>query len=464
MILFLMACSGAPAPETSADAPPTAAPAAAATPAPRTARNLVIVTLDTTRADHLEIYGYPRPTSPALALFGQQSIVFDAAYAPTSTTLPAHWSLFTGVYPFEHGLLDNMGVVDDGQVFIANPEVSSLVEVAQAQGFQTAAFVSSVALKRHTGVDRGFQTFDEPAGTTRVAPETVERALSWLEGAQAPFLLWVHFIDPHWPYAPPEHFSAMFHADASVEAMLQSRGAVLSISQIHQVGAGGGETTQARTVDLIDAYDAEIRLMDSQLARLFSGLQKQGLWHDTAVVIAGDHGESLGQHRALSHGDIHGEQLRVPLMVAIPGAAPRRVAEAVSLVDVAAMTLPQVAGDWSGFLASGRGRDVLSAAIQGPVYAQRTEHPFGATWAWSMVEEGWKVVVEPDTDRVQLFNLMDDPHELNDRAAGEPERLAEMRARLLTEFDRQRASYTPTQGGALDGATREQLEALGYIH
>ena len=170
------------------------------------APNLVFVTLDTTRADHLGLYGYFRDTSPALDAFGSQAIVFERFIVPMATTLPTHASLFTATQPLEHGVLANS--TQGGSRFVPSTHLRSLAEVAGAAGWRTAGFVSSAVLKRGSGIETGFDAFDEPEGEQRNAEATTRTALAWLESTpRGPFLLWVHYFDAHWPYAPPPAYA-----------------------------------------------------------------------------------------------------------------------------------------------------------------------------------------------------------------------------------------------------------------
>jgi choline-sulfatase len=456
LMALWLACA---TPEEAPPPPPPAAP-----------DNLLLITLDTTRADHLGAYGYPRDTSPAMDLLASQSLVFDQAISPMSTTLPTHWSILSGAYPLEHGILGNFGNREEGAPpFQPHPGLRSLASIVSEQGWQTAAFVSAVPLKRHTGIDAGFQHFSEPREEIyyRPAQYTIDRAIDWLGQARedAPFFLWVHLFDPHFPYTPPEGYAREFQGDQeAVAARLAARGVPEVINRI--LAFDGSELAPASTaVDMINRYDAEIRYMDAQLARLLSALQSQGRWENTSVVLVGDHGEGLGQHSQVMHGDVYTEQLRVPMMIRVPGAAAGRVAHPVSAVDALPTALSMMPGDRSGFLAQSTGRD--ARAVTEPVFSQRTgDHRVDYSGpAWALRDGPWLFVHEPGA-RDRLHNLERDPFELVDVAAEEPERAAAMGAAVRARRDELAARYVAGEGTGegLSQELIEGLEALGYMH
>ncbi|HJS75544.1 MAG TPA: sulfatase-like hydrolase/transferase, partial [Vicinamibacteria bacterium] len=188
---------------------------AACAPSPRAvldSPNLVIVSIDTLRADRLGLYGYFRETTPFLDSLAKESLVFERCLAPMAVTFPSHLSLFTGAYPEETGAFANARV--GGLAFVPTARLRSLAQVLREGGYRTAAFVGATPLKRHTGIDAGFEHFDEPAAGQRRAGATNKRVLSWLAARDdGPFFLWVHYFDPHKPYDAPEPFRSKFEED-----------------------------------------------------------------------------------------------------------------------------------------------------------------------------------------------------------------------------------------------------------
>lgn len=429
--------------------------------------NLIVVTLDTTRADHLGLYGYFRETSPELDAFSQRAIVFERAIAPMATTLPTHLSLFTATHPLEHGVLANAR--QGGRRFEPSPALRPLAVACREAGYRTAAFVSGVPLKRGSGIEAGFDDFDDTIemGTIhRRAHLTTNAALEWLEEAsEAPFLLWVHYFDAHWKLKAPERIGRLFEVDPALEAWLAERGIPERTVRL--------DTEETSTHALHNLYDAELRFQDEQLGRLLAALQDRSDWARSAVLIVGDHGEGLSQHAHAAHGGTWDEQLRVPLLMRIPGEAPRRETGLMSVVDV----LPTFLGllrvpELSGRLDQATGRDALSERSQPQVLSQDgARHADETGYRYALTTPRWKYVhVEADGERVQelLFDLESDPFELRDVAAANPALVAELRERLASELDarrdlgRQLRASEPAESPP-DPRLAEQLRELGYV-
>ena len=285
--------------------------------------SVVLVTLDTERADHTSTYGYWLPTTPRLDAIAAQGTVFTNAYTATPSTAPSHASLFTSHYPSEHGVLRNGDVLD----------APTLTEILAHAGYATAAFVSAYPLARKFGYARGFAAYDDaftpgkasivmsewegqhvdsPAFDRR-ADATTARALSWLSAAprDRPLFLWVHYYDPHQPYDPPAPFRDAF-----------------------QPAAGSGRSPFERDVV---AYDGEIRFADEALGRLIQAVDEVVGADRTIVVVASDHGEGLMQHGWMGHGaHLYEELVRAILLVRVPGVdGGRRCAAPVEMIDVA---------------------------------------------------------------------------------------------------------------------------------
>jgi arylsulfatase A-like enzyme len=261
---------------------------------------LVVVTLDTTRADRLPMYGYASVATPALERLACEGVVFDRTRSVAPLTLTAHTSLFTGLYPPHHGVRDNA----DRALNAATP---TLATILHAQGFHTAAFVGSAVLASDRGLARGFDVYDDggapgaPPPRRRPGDVVVDRALSWLDAQEgAPFLLWVHLYDAHAPQRLPDDYRRAYG----------------------------------------DSYVGGIAFEDAQVGRLLDALDRKRLTDTTAVIVAGDHGESLGDHGETEHGIfLYEGTLHVPMILRASGIPPRRVAGLASLVDVLPTTL-----------------------------------------------------------------------------------------------------------------------------
>jgi arylsulfatase A-like enzyme/Flp pilus assembly protein TadD len=383
--------------------------------APATPRNVVLVTIDTLRADRVGT-----GVAPALDRFATAGIQFTAARTPVPLTLPAHTSLLTGALPATHGVHVNGQVLPD--------DVPTLATVLRGAGYRTGAFVGAYVLDRRFGLARGFDTYDDrvprdPRATERLeaerpANQVVDAALAWLDaGARQPFLLWVHLYDPHAPYVPP--------ADA----------------------AAGAPTP----------YDGEVAFASAQAGRIFDRLEARGLAGSTVVVLAGDHGEGLGDHGELTHGMLaYDSTLRVPLVVAAPGEAPRRITAPVSLADVAP-TLVRLAGVSGSLVAGASTRDRFAGDEDAAAFAE-TEYPASAGWSPLSVlaTSRWKLI---RSSQPELYDLGADPAEAANLAAGHRNEVQAMAARLTAARGVERARAAAA--GAPDAQAK--LRALGYV-
>ncbi|HXH37385.1 MAG TPA: sulfatase-like hydrolase/transferase [Thermoanaerobaculia bacterium] len=374
--------------------------------------NLLLISIDTFRADRVG------PATPALARLGNEGIRFETADSPVPLTLPAHASLLSGLLPLHHGLRNN-GV----GTFPASHD--TLATILVRAGYRTGAFVGSFILDHRFGLDRGFEHYDDEivrnasdsSGTfdaERRGGEVVDRALAWLkQGDARPFFAWVHLYDAHAPYAPPPPYP--------------------------------------------QTYDGEVAYVDAQVARLLAAVDRAS----TIIVVAGDHGESLGEHGELTHGLLLYEPaLHVPMIVAAPSLPPRLIHAAVSTIDLAptaaslvGVPFPQpVDGlDLAADLRAGR------EPQPAPIYAE-TQYP--ATFGWSELASmrlvDTKLISAPSPE---IYDLRRDPGETSNVLTGERRAYHD----LLTRLDQLRATAVASAPSTVDAETRAKLASLGYV-
>jgi arylsulfatase len=427
--------------------------------------NIVLVTLDTTRLDHLGCYGYFRATSPSIDRFAAECLVFDGCIVPISTTLPSHISIFTSFYPAEHGVRSNIGPKST-----VNPwdTKRSFTVFAREAGYRTAAFVSAAPLRRETGIDAGFEFFDQPAGAERPAGVTTDSAIVWLDAHEGePFFLWVHYYDPHYPFQAPSPFAGSFGAGTALDGYLRERKVP---DRAPRLFVAQSDDSREAT----NAYDAEILYMDSEVGRLLERLEGTPRWGETWVLMIGDHGEGLCQHGEAGHGGIWDEQLRVPMLLRAPGENGRRVHGTFSGVDALPTLLGRMALPSLTVFAEGRsGRDALapSFAPARPVYSEETVIIAGSDpRRYTLTGDEWKYyrIGRGARGEEQLFDLRSDPFELRNVAAEQPEVAATLRRMLqetiMRQSDRGAAiSAASDQPKTADSTTIEQLRSLGYI-
>jgi len=396
--------------------------------------DILLITLDTTRADRLGSYGYAGAATGNLDRLARDGVRFDRALSPVPLTLPAHASLLTGREPFHHGVRNN------GH-FVLPADVPTMAEALSARGYDTAAFVSSFVLDRQFGLARGFSHYDdgldEATGGPFVSLElerrgdrTAAAARAWLAGARRqdpsrPYFLWVHLYDAHEPYSPPSPFREQFTGRP---------------------------------------YDGEIAFQDAVVGSL---LDAAGYGSPTSplVVVAGDHGESLGDHGESTHGlFVYDAALRVPLIVAWPGRLrAASVSTPVRLIDIAP-TLMDIA---AGAIDEGMDGRTLRTLLEGgheadeppPAYAETYFPQFFMQWAplRALHAGRWKYIDAPEPE---LYDLQADPGERANLASQDTVRLATMRRVLegLVGADAGRQASTPLSSDA-----QQRLSSLGYL-
>jgi arylsulfatase A-like enzyme len=423
--------------------------------------NVLVVSIDTLRADHLAAYGYERETAPTLTRLAEEGALFTNSYSQSSSTVPTHASLFTGRYPFQHGSYHvGLGVGD---------EESTLAERFAELGYRTFAATSSVRFRGPTGFDQGFQhfaRFDELEKNDRSAAVT-DRVLAWLGEADGPWFGFVHYFDPHQPYAPPEPFRSQWHEGL---ARPQPEGT----SDYLYFHDGPEKEVPADVLEYLRAlYDGEILFLDGQLERLIGAVAPAPGSPGTLVVITSDHGEEFKEHGGLSHSRrLHEELVRVPLLAWWPGRIPAGtvVDDPVQTVDVLPTVLELVGAEPGGEL-PGRSR-AGSLVEQGreqssspplhagnPVLAQIKS----SRWAISADVAGsrFKYVSRDDAPH-RLFDLASDPGGHRDLLYDRPEVVTELRA-LAVELG---VAGVPTGAAAATEVSpeiRERLREIGYL-
>lgn len=422
------------------------------------ARNLILISIDTLRADRLGCYGYPRPTSPFLDRQARAGVLFEEASATSSWTYPSHASMFTGLYPGRNGATELKQRM--------RADVSSLAEWLTARGFQAAGVVSSTLFLGY-GLERGFASLEyvEPGG---VEPSGVTaKALAWLEKVDRsqPFFFLVHYLDPHSDYGALPEFAAPFVEPYEGPATGKSE-------QLFEHIQGFRRFSPEDARHLGNLYDAGVRQQDAELEKLFAALERAGLLADTLVVLTSDHGEEFLEHGGVMHGLAqYEESVRVPLLLWGPGVpADVRVPAGVSLVDLMPtaldlLGLPAPAGLdgislrplWEAPEVERAPRALfIEADMDPPGPTARTMVP-GDDMA---VRRGkHKLVLDSKTGAVRLYDLEWDPGETRDVQAEFPELVRELRL----ELERFRAGHHAGGPAApLDEEDLRRLEELGY--
>jgi arylsulfatase A-like enzyme/Flp pilus assembly protein TadD len=411
--------------------------AATALPSPGAAGNpadVVVITIDTLRADHLGCYGDHSVATPNLDALARSAARFTHAFTSVPITLPAHTALFTGSFPMATGVHD----------FSGNKVPASAVTLAKVlhdHGYSTAAFLGAAVLDARFGLNQGFDTYFDHFDFNRLdetsldmikrsGNQVVDNALAWLKAnPRRPFFLWVHLYDAHYPYTPPEPYASRY--------------------------AGR-------------PYDGEIAYDDAQIGRLIAFLKELGVYENAVLAVTGDHGEGLGEHGEKTHGFfVYNSTLHVPLFLKVPGAGAKTIEEEASLVDVMPTLLQALQ---MPIPPSVQGRSLLSAILGKS--SGSTSNLYAETYLplihfhWSQLRalesDGLKFIQAP---RPELYDTRIDPHETKNLFSGKQALSHEMRDRLQTLEQR----YTPASGGgareteATDPALADRLRSLGYV-
>ena len=376
----------------------------------RTPRNVIVLLIDTQRADHLEPYEVPGlrdrlayrgmdVKSPTLHALAEEGVVFEAAIAPENWTLPSTASVLTGLYPMTHGAQRERDAL--------SPEVLLLSMFLQKQGFKTGAFVANGHICAAAGFDRGWDTFRNyiKEGRPNRADDVLGDALNWVRANKgSPFFLYVHTVDPHVPYDPPDEFLQMYDA-AAYGGPVQGRD---TPTLLERVKSGQLVLSERDMVRLRALYEGEVTYHDDALARFWKELGTAGLQDDTLLIVTADHGEEFSEHGKVGHGhSLFQELLHVPLIVRFPGLpGPRRVSQLVSLVDV----VPTIVDMFNlGPAAASMGRGVEGNSLLPYLLGQRAAGPDAAFSnhqgeRMAVVAGPWKLIMYGPTQSA-LFSL-----------------------------------------------------------
>ncbi|MCA9755773.1 MAG: sulfatase-like hydrolase/transferase [Candidatus Eisenbacteria bacterium] len=399
--------------------------------------NLLLISIDTTRRDHLSVYGFEKPTTPRLEELASEGVVFERASAPTPVTLPSHTTMMTGLYPFHHGVRNNGS-------YVVGDSLQTIAESLQGRGYRTGAIVGAFPVAHQFGLNQGFDHYDDEFPTTstarradtaqRRATDVTDLSLQWLdEPSDEPFFLWSHYFDPHNPYDPPEPHKSLFPDDP---------------------------------------YSGEIHYADAEIGRLLDGLSSRGLLEKTVILVVADHGEGLGEHREMTHSFfVYGSTQSVPFLLRLPNTPPfadhkwrgRRIPDMVGLVDLLptalhALGLPQ------------RETPKVDGKSLLPVVAKRTP---GHSWVYhetlvprleygtaelrSLERRQYKYIRAP---RRELYDLPNDPGETNNIAQRDSWVADEME-QGLSDLLRNEGDSRPHT--TMDKETIAQLRSLGYL-
>ncbi len=432
--------------------------------------NIILISVDTLRPDHLGCYGYDRPTSPAIDALASRGVRFENVFSPASWTIPAHMSIMTSEYPHVHGV--------DAPDRKLDPQAATLAGALSKEGYRTAAFITWFYLSWRLGFDIGFDEYNEYLPKKRDtslnvrADVPVDRAVEWIDrnGDDAPFFLFLHLFDPHVDYDPPSPYDTLFGAsydgdfDGSYESIRPY------IKGLRDTTATIAPADRRRAIDL---YDGEIRYVDDQVGRLVDALAKRRLDEKTILVFTADHGEEFAEHGSMEgHGwTLYDEVIRVPLIIARPGADPAVVSHVASLVDVAPTIL-----DLAGV--------PLPETFEGRALFETEEGGGGDTvvfgeirrfnFRWYARSATWKLILTSGPEKnvkgvpvkrgVELYDVASNPGETVNLFSPESPAGEDLLMKLYDFARRGNWAGAPVGGNAtFSEEEKEKLRAAGYV-
>ncbi len=395
--------------------------------------NVIVVTVDTCRADHIGCYGYEKAQTPVIDSLAESGVLFERAFAIQPITLPSHATIFTGAHPASHKVLDN-------GLFSLPEEAKTMAECFKDNGITTKAVISAFVLHRQYGLDQGFDSYDDTLteDKSNTAPYdemkasvVSDRAIDFIEqNGEDRFFLWLHYFDPHAGYLPPREFAEKFE----------------------------------------HLYDGEIAYVDRELGRIINALEKYGLRSNTLIVVTSDHGESLDEHGEHTHGMfLYNATQHVPLIMSLEGkiAPNKRIEEKVSLMDVmptvhdiAGISVPEsVQGKSLTELIFSEGAEYERDPIIMETHLPWYKHGFSPSHA--IISDGYKYIKSP---RPELYNLASDPDELDNIIESQPSLASELSEALKKTRARYAASALKSSAKIyVTKKSRRRLESLGYM-
>lgn len=396
------------------------------------APNVIVITIDTLRADHLGCYGDKQIRTPNIDALAAEGVRFERAFTPVPVTLPAHTVIFTGTYPMLSGMHDFSGNK-------LNPSQPTLASVLKQHGYTTGAVIGSAVLDSRFGLNRGFDFYYDHFDFNRLQESNLEEmerpgnvvadvALDWLgKNHRNKFFLWMHLYDPHYPYRPPAPYNEQY----------KNR-----------------------------PYDGEIAFADVQVGRLIAFLRANGLYRNTLIVLTGDHGESLGEHGEKTHGFfIYNATLHVPVIIHLPGSSTARVvSQMVSLADLTPTVLAVLKFDVPS---QAQGMNLLP--LMDPKKSQEARNLYAETFL-PRLHFNWSELRAVETEKYQfidapkpeLYDLSKDPGETQNLYPEKKAVADELRAGLATLISQYSAGQELAEKTGLDPALMERLKSLGY--
>lgn len=418
--------------------------------------NIILISIDTLRADHLGCYNYPRNTSPSVNKFREDGILFRRCIAQSSSTLTSHASILTSLIPSHHG-----AYFTRGQALPDN--ITTMAELLKGKGYLTISFNDGGQIAPKFGLNQGFDKYESMSDNIKAEHlnfyRVVNKAMTWLDqNPDEKFFLFLHTYETHHPYTPKKRQLKLFESNYNGDLNWQ-----ITVEMIEKINRGEIKLTVEDKQHIINTYDAEIRSMDESFGLLMDYLKKKKLYNNTLIIFTSDHGEEFGEHGtwAMHSHTLFNDQLHVPLLIKLPKSkyASRKVDHLVMGIDI----LPTV----MDLLGEKRSKDFegrsLVSLIKGippkkVVFAisQRDMQQTYVSDYWSVMTRKWKLY------NAKLFNLLNDPGELKDVSKSHKDLKTSLQ-KYAIKYIRRKNEKFPVKKVVLDNELREKLKSLGYL-
>jgi arylsulfatase A-like enzyme len=437
--------------------------------------NIILIVADTLRADHMGCYGYSKGTTPNLDAFARDCYIFEQAYAPIPSTLPSHISLFTGLYPDVHGLKYG----DSGAL---STDIPTVGEKLNKIGYYNAGIVSNIFLKKEYGFGRGFNIYKRILEELTYADRINKEALPYIEQlsqlTNSPFFLFFHYYDPHsdfhraennqLPYYAPEPFLSTFCKNPGLSLASRQEGGGFATQYLCELNEENSVVPEPVRDSIIQLYDAGIAYFDSYLGELLSNLKEKNLYTNSMIIFTADHGEQFQEHGEFIHNQVYQEDVRVPLLIKFPGERKsRRIESPVALIDILPTLLDYLEMPVDNYL---QGVSLLpllnSQAIAERGLLSQQKAPRN-NQIYALVEGRYKLILDLNTGEKELYDLLADPLEKDNRAGQMITIVNRLEEKLKKQLDYNLELKTVFKEGRKNSLLNMQeidsLKSLGYL-
>ena len=434
--------------------------------------NVIMIVVDALRPDHLGTYGYPRNTSPHIDKIASAGIRFDLAISQSTLTKTSIASLFTGLYPYRHGVYSGNRLTEDGRPVsdTLNSSHTTLAERLRSEGYLTAAWLQQSQLKSNSGYSRGFMFYRENSRDIRTIHRRFQRWLSRVRST-APLFVYLHYIDLHDPYLPNPPFDTLFGEGGTIYQKLDLHHWKATLRDVRT----GKLKLTRKDIDQLEAlYDGQISFIDQEIGKLWDALERQGQLRNSVVILTSDHGDAFMEHGFISHSvQPYDELINVPLIMRLPEEvteAQRSVPAQVRLIDVMPTILDLAGADAPadldgrslGRLLVGKTGEPADSSVSEPIAISEVEVQTGeGTQFFVSIRSREQKYLASLSDPPELYDLVNDPGEQVNLMPVSPER-TEIYRHIVQRILEAREDLGAGQI-SLDEQTIEQLKALGYL-